>query len=173
MNNKFFFALATLFLGHGTTLVACMQYDGGYLPQRRWQIQISSKQDAIVNTLFRESVGLLGESCAQQQNYFLSNVLLERVSLYKNSGQQRQFKDELYRSVAQKFLISQFPRLKDPAKIIIGYITEQECVYYTPLSLPVITTHDDIRARERIREAIQRFDDLEEHPKRQKTHDLA
>lgn len=171
MNNKFFFALTTLFLGHGAVLVACMQYEGHYPPQRHWQIPISPKKEAIVDTLFRESVDLLAESCAQQENYRLNNVLLERVSHYKNIGEQRQFTDVLYRSLAKIFLISQVSRLKDPAEIISMYITSQECVYYTPLSPPVITTHDEIRARERIRQAIQRFDAPGEHPKRQKTHD--
>lgn len=169
MNNKFFFALAELFLGHGPVLVACMQYEGHYPPQRRWQIPISSKQEAIVDTLFRESVGLLGESCAQQENYCLNNVLLERAGQYKNIGEQRYFKDVLYRSVAKIFLISQVSRLKDPAEIISMYITEQECVYYKPISLPVITTHDEIRARERIRQAIKDYDNPEQLPKRLKS----
>lgn len=172
MNNKFFISIITVgLLGNGAVLVACMQYEGHYPPQRRWQIPISPKKEAIVDTLFRESVDLLAESCAQQENHRLNNVLLERVGQYKNIGEQRQFTDVLYRSLAKIFLISQVSRLKDPAEIISMYISEQKCVYYKPISLPVITTYDEIRARERIRQAIQRFDDPEEHPKRQKTHD--
>ena len=165
MNNKLV-SLIVLFLAHGAS--ACMPFEGNYPIQRRWQNPISAKQEAIVDRLFSQPLALLAESCAEQENHSLNNVLLERVGHYKNRSEYNQFKDMLYRSLAKTFLITQVFRLKDPAEIISGYITEQEWAYYTPVSRPVITMHDE-ETRQTIRQAIQRFDDPEQLPKRLKS----
>src|SRR5206468_2201639 len=111
---------------YGTGLVACMPYEGNHYSKRRWETPISPKQDEIVGSLFMQPVALLAEVCAQKENHCLNNVLLERVDQYKNIGEERHFKDMLYRWVTQRFLMDKKVGMsKDPATIIGQYITEQ------------------------------------------------